>query len=100
MIRGCAIILDTFLGGCSLIFGYHFGYSRIFGYHFLVKFYFFKNNPDFVVLILVFPSMTFGMLPTGLLSLISFVEMSNDSAVLVSVLLCLCKEFHIVYNCY
>ena len=29
-----------------------------------------------------------------------FVEMSNDSAVLVSVLLCLCKEFHIVYNCY
>ena len=35
-----------------------FGYSWIFGYHFLVKFYFFKNNPDFGVLILIFPSMT------------------------------------------
>ena len=49
------------------------------------------------------------MLPAGRLFLISFVEksgnskriecLSNDSAVLVSVLLCLCKEFHIVYNC-
>ena len=29
-----------------------------FGYHFLVKFDFFKNNPDFGVLILIFPSMT------------------------------------------
>ena len=56
-------------GGCSQIFGYlsglfldfwvsFFGYSRIFGYHFLVKFDFFKNNPDFGVLILIFPSMT------------------------------------------
>ena len=34
------------------------GYSQIFGYHFLVKFDFFKNNPEFVVLILIFPSMT------------------------------------------
>ena len=50
------------------------------------------------------------MLPAGLLFLISFVEksgnikriecLSNGSTVLVSVLLCLCKEFHIVYNCY
>ena len=58
-----------FFGGCSWIFGYLFGlfpnfwvsffsYSRIFGYHFLVKFDFFKNNPDFGVLILIFPSMT------------------------------------------
>ena len=58
-----------FFGGCSRIFGYlfglfpdfwvsFFGYSRIFGYHFLVKFDFFKNNPDFGVLILIFPSMT------------------------------------------
>ena len=49
------------------------------------------------------------MLPAGLLFLISLVEksgnskriecLSNDSTVLVSVLLCLCKEFHIVYNC-
>ena len=58
-----------FFGGCSQIFGYlfglfpdfwvsFFGYSRIFGYHFLVKFDLFKNNPDFGVLILIFPSMT------------------------------------------
>ena len=58
-----------FIGGCSRIFGYlfglfpdiwvsFFGYSRIFGYHFLVKFDFFLNNPDFQVLILIFPSMT------------------------------------------
>ena len=50
------------------------------------------------------------MLPAGLLFLISFVEksgnskriecLSSDSTVLVSVLLCLCKEFHIVHNCY
>ena len=58
-----------FFGGCSQSFGYlfglfpdfwvsFFGYSRIFGYHFLVKFDFFKNNPDFGVSILIFPSMT------------------------------------------
>ena len=50
------------------------------------------------------------MLPAGLLFLISFAEksvnskrtecLSNDSTVPISVLLCLCKEFHIVYNCY
>ena len=50
------------------------------------------------------------MLPAGLLLFISFVEksgnskriecLSNDSTVLISVLLCLCKEFHTVYNCY
>ena len=55
--------------GCSRIFGHLFGlfpdfwvsffdYSRIFGYHFLVKFDFFLSNPDFGVLILIFPSMT------------------------------------------
>ena len=50
--------LGTFLG-YSRIFGYHiFGYSRIFGYHVLVKFDFFRNNSDFGVLILIFPSMT------------------------------------------
>ena len=58
-----------FFGGCSRIFGYlfglfpdfwesFFGYSRIFGYRFLVKFDFFKNNPDFGVSILIFSSMT------------------------------------------
>ena len=26
--------------------------------------------------------------------------LSNDSTVFISVLLCLCKELHIVYNCY
>ena len=51
-------VLGTFLGYCR-IFGYNFfGYSRIFGYHFLVKFDFFWNNPDFGLLILIFPSMT------------------------------------------
>ena len=50
--------LGTFLG-YSRIFGCHcFGYSRIFGYLFLVKFNFFRNNPDFGLLILIFPSMT------------------------------------------
>ena len=34
--------------------GMFLGYSQIFGYHFLVKFDFFKNNPDFGVLILTF----------------------------------------------
>ena len=69
MIRGCAIILGTFLGVAPRFLGTFLGYSRIFGYHFLaipgllgtifmVKFDFFKNNPDFGVLILIFPSMT------------------------------------------
>ena len=50
------------------------------------------------------------MLPVGLLLLISLVEksgnskriecLSNDSTVLISGLLCLCKEFYIVYNRY
>ena len=44
--------------GCSQIFGYLVGYSRIFGYPILVKFDFFQNNPDFGLLILIFPSMT------------------------------------------
>ena len=58
-----------FFGGSSGIFGYlfglfsdfwvsFFGYSGIFRYHFLVKFDFFQTNPDFGVLILIFPSMT------------------------------------------
>ena len=33
---------------------------RIFGCHFLVKFYFFLNDPDSGVLILIFPSMISG----------------------------------------
>ena len=57
------------------------------------------------------------MLPAGLLFLIFFGQIEpilvgnncnnkrieclpNDSTVLISVLLCLCKEFHIVYNYY
>ena len=47
-----------FLGVAPGFLGIIFGYSEIFGYHLLVKFDFFKNNPDFVVLILIFPSMT------------------------------------------
>ena len=60
-----------FSGGCSRILGYLFGLFpgflgiifwlfRIFGYHFLVKFDFFLNDPDFGVLILIFPSMILG----------------------------------------
>ena len=45
--------LGTFLG-----YSWIFGYSQIFGYYFLVKFDFFWNNPDFGLLILIFPSMT------------------------------------------
>ena len=56
------------------------------------------------------------MLPTGLMLLFSSFRsepilvkngnnkriecLSNDSTVFISVLLCLCKEFHIVYNRY
>ena len=68
MIRGCAIILGTFLGVASGFLGTFglfpdfwvpfFGYSQIFRYHFWVKFDFFQNNPDSGVLILIFPSMT------------------------------------------
>ena len=68
MIRGCAIILGTFWG-CSQIFGYLFGLFPdfwvsifwLFPYFwisFLLKIDFFQNNPDFEVLILIFPSMT------------------------------------------
>ena len=46
------------MGMCHY-FGYFFGgCSRIFGYHVSVKFDFFKSNPDFGVLILIFPTMT------------------------------------------
>ena len=82
--------LGTFFGLFPDFWVSFFGYSLIFGYHFLVKFDFFKNNSDFGVLILIFPSMTLGNVACRAL----------DSTVLLSVLLCLCKEFHIVYNCY
>ena len=50
--------LGTFLG-YSRIFGYHFlAIPGLLGIIFLVKFDFFLNNPDFGVLILIFPSMT------------------------------------------
>ena len=48
MIRGCAIILGTFLGAAP----------GFLGIIFLVKFDFFKNNPEYGVLILILPSMT------------------------------------------
>ena len=49
--------LGTFLG-YSRIFGYHFWLFPDFWVPFLIKFDFFKDNPDFGVLILIFPSMT------------------------------------------
>ena len=85
--------LGTFFGLFPDFWVSFFGYSQIFGYHFLVKFDFFKNNPDFGVLILIFPSMT-------LWNCCLQGSCFYDSTVLLSVLLCLCKEFYIVYNCY
>ena len=84
-------------GGCSRIFGYFLGLLpglwgiiiwlfRIFGYHFLVKFGFFLNDPDFGVLILIFPSMILGNVACR--------------ALVSMILQFLCKEFHIVHNCY
>ena len=46
-----------FFGVAPGFLGTFLGYSRIFGYQFLVKFDFFWNNPDFGLLILIFPSM-------------------------------------------
>ena len=57
MIRRCAIILGTFLGGLHPDFWVLFGLFPDFWVSFLVKFDFFQNNPDFGVLILIFPSM-------------------------------------------
>ena len=53
--------LGTFLGYFRILgfFGYHLlAIPGFLGIIFLVKFNFFKNNPDFGVLILIFPSMT------------------------------------------
>ena len=50
--------LGYFLGVAPGFLGIIFCYSRIFGYYFLVKFDFFKNNPDLRVLILIFISVT------------------------------------------
>ena len=58
MIRGCAIILGTFLRLIPNFLFRFLGYSQIFGYHFFVKFDFFQNNPDCGELSLIFPSMT------------------------------------------
>ena len=94
---------EYFFGVAPGFLGTFLGYSRIFRIMFwlfpdfwvscLVKFDFFLNNPDFGVLISIFPSMTLWNVACRAL-------VFYDSTVLVSVLLCLCKEFHIVYNCY
>ena len=47
VIRGCAIILGTFLGVAPGFLSTFLGYSQIVGYHFLVTLDFFENNPDF-----------------------------------------------------
>ena len=60
-----------------------FGYSQIFGYHFLVKFDFFLNNPDFGVLILMFPSMTLGNVACRVLVSICFYSSRFCSIMLV-----------------
>ena len=85
--------LGTFLG-YSRIFGYHFfAYSQIFGYHFLVKFDFFRNNPDF-------RGIDFDISINDILECCLQGSCFYDSTVLAFILLCLCKEFHVVYNCY
>ena len=68
MIRGCAIILGTFWGllpdfwvpfwAIPGFWGINFWLFLDFWVPIFVKFDFFKNNPDFGVLILIFPSMT------------------------------------------
>ena len=85
-----------------------FGYSWIFGYNFFVKFDFFKNNPDFWVYFINGIVECCLQCSCFLFSSVRFNEkngkriecLSNDSTVLISVLLCLYKDFHIVYNCY
>ena len=54
MILGCAIVLGTFLGVLSDIWVSFLTISGFLGAIFLVKFDFFRNNPDFFVLILIF----------------------------------------------
>ena len=58
MIWGCAIILGTFLGLLSDFWVSFFWLFPDFWVSFLVKFDFFRNNSEFGVLILIFPSMT------------------------------------------
>ena len=58
VIQGCAIILGTFWGVAPGFLGIFFGLLPEFWVSFFVKFDFFQNNPDFGVLILIFPSMT------------------------------------------
>ena len=70
MIRGCAIILGTFLEVAPGFLDTFLGYSRIFGYHFLVKFAFFQNNPDFGELILIFPKALWNVARRALVSMI------------------------------
>ena len=50
--------LGTFLGYPGFLGNIFLVIPGFLGYHFLVKFDFFQNNPDFGLLILIFPSMT------------------------------------------
>ena len=58
VIRGCFIILGTLLGLLPDFWVPFWAIPGFLGITFLVKFDFFKNNPGFGVLILIFPSMT------------------------------------------
>ena len=80
VIQGCAIILGTFWGllpdfwvpfwAIPRIFGYHFLAIPDFWISFLVKFDFFLNDPDFGVLILIFPSILGNVACRALVSMI------------------------------
>ena len=54
VIRGCAIILGTFSGVLPDFWVPSWAIPGFLGVIFLVKFYFFRNNPDLWVLILIF----------------------------------------------
>ena len=50
MKRGMCHYFEYFFGGAFRFLSTFLGYFRIFGCHFLVKFDFFRNNPDFLVI--------------------------------------------------
>ena len=72
-----------YFGVASGFLGTFLGYSRIFGYHFLAI-------PGFL-------GIDFDISINDIVECCLQGSCFYDSTVLVSVLLCLCKEFHIVY---
>ena len=84
-------LLWVLFGVAPGFLGTFWGYSRIFGYHFLAI-------PGFLGII--FWGIDFDISINDIVECCLQGSYFYDSTVLLSVLLCLCKEFHIVYNCY